>query len=731
MTYDSWLNIQRVAVMGAGTMGSGIAAHLANLGFDVLLFDVSRDVAASALERAKSARPPHFYTPNRAERITVASIEEDLDLVRHVEWVCEAVVEKADVKRTLYERLEDALPPTALISTNTSGLEIGMLAEGRSESFRSRFIGTHFFNPPRYLKLIELIPTPDSAPAMDTVKRFLEDRVGKRVVRALDTPGFIANRYGMWCLFHAIHTADRLGFSVPATDAISGPLIGRPKTATFRLADLIGLDIMEDIAAHIRERCEHDPRRDVLQLPLSMQKLLERDWIGNKTGQGYYKREGNEFLHIHFRTFEYGPVDPVSLPGADELMAMPLAERLQAALQAKGEIGEYVRMHVPAILQYAMEVGKEISLGVADFDNVMKWGFGWEQGPFEMVDSIGYENLQPHMTASPLKAVGKFYLDARAWDFRSDAHEQLPKDERTMTAEEIPVTQSGEGFNVRRFADGHFAFQFRTKMNALDPSLLEGLQRHIESHPGARVTLLGDNRAFSAGFNLRLLLDAAEQQRFDEVRTWLVRLQGVAKALQSVPSVAAVEGFCLGGGLELALHCSRAIFHPEALIGLPEALVGLLPAGGGTAFVRMTSQGDAKRMAKAAMTVALGVKASAAAAEGTPYFRATDALLVNPDFMVHAAMNLAPGSAPAATWEPAPPPLGAMIESEIEAARSKGELTEYGSYIAEQIKHIFTKPTSEEEALEMEVEAFLRLLGNALTHNRIKHMIETGKPLNN
>jgi 3-hydroxyacyl-CoA dehydrogenase len=731
MAYDSWLNIQRVAVLGAGTMGSGIAAHLANLGFDVLLFDVSREMASAGLERAKSARPPHFYTPSRAERITVASIEEDLELVRHVEWVCEAVVEKADVKRALYERLEEVLSQTALISTNTSGLEIGMLAEGRSESFRSRFIGTHFFNPPRYLKLIELIPTPDSVAVFDVVRRFLEDRVGRRVVRALDTPGFIANRYGMWCLFHAIHTADRLGFSVPVTDAITGPLIGRPKTATFRLADLIGLDIMEDIAAHIRERCEHDPRRDVLELPPSMQKLLERGWIGNKAGQGYYKREGNEFLHIHFRTFEYGPIDPVALPGMDELMGRPLGERIREALQAKGEIGEFVRLHVPAILQYAMEVGKEISLNVADFDNVMKWGFGWEQGPFEMVDSIGYEHLQPHMSASPLKEVGKFYMDSRAWDFRADAHEQLPRDERAMTIEDIPVTQSGEGFNVRRFADGHFAFQFRTKMNALDPGLIEGLQKHIDSHPSARVTLLGDSRVFSAGFNLRLLLDAAEEQRFEDVRGWLVQLQRVGKALQSVPSVAAVEGYCLGGGLELAMHCSRAIFHPEALIGLPEALVGLLPAGGGTTLARMSAQGDAKRMAKAAMTLALGMKVNAAAAEGTPYFRETDALLINPDFMVHSALNLAPGSAIAKGWEPAPPPLGAMIEDEIEAARSRGELTEYGAYIAEQIKHVFTKATSEEEALQMEVEAFLRLLGNALTQNRIKHMIETGKPLNN
>ena len=462
-----------------------------------------------------------------------------------------------------------------------------------------------------------------------------------------------------------------------------------------------------------------------------MQELLERGWIGNKAGQGYYKREGGEFLHIHFRTFEYGPMDPVTLPGMEELMAMPLDQRLQAALQAKGEIGEYIRLHIPAVVQYAMEVGKEISLGVADFDNVMKWGFGWEQGPFEMVDGIGYENLQPYMTDSPLKEVGKFYVDSRSWDFRSDAHEALAKDERTMSAEDLPVTQSGEGFNVRRFADGHFAFQFRTKMNALNPSLLQGLQRHIESHPRARVTLLGDSRAFSAGFNLQLLLDAAEQQRFEDVRGWLAQLQGVAQALQSVPSVAAVEGFCLGGGLELALHCSRAIFHPEAFIGLPEALVGLLPAGGGTTLVRRLTQGDPKRMANAAITIALGKKVSAAAAEGTPYFRETDALLINPDFMVHSALNLAPTAATPPTWEPAPPPLGAMIESEIEAARSKGELTEYGAYIAEQIKHIFTKPTSEVQALEMEVEAFLRLLGNALTQNRIKHMIETGKPLNN
>ncbi|GIV02815.1 MAG: 3-hydroxyacyl-CoA dehydrogenase [Fimbriimonadales bacterium] len=731
MRYDSWINTQRVAVLGAGTMGTGIAAHLANLGFDVLLYDVSKEQAAEAIERAKNSRPPHFYTPKSAERITPASITDDLDLIRHAEWVCEAVVEKADVKKALYEQLEQVLPETAMVSTNTSGLEIGMLAEGRSESFRERFMGTHFFNPPRYLKLVELIPTPESLDHFDTAKRFLEDRVGRRVVRALDTPGFISNRYGMWCLYHAIHTADRLGFSVPLTDAISGPLIGRPKTATFRLADLIGLDIMEDIASHLRERCEHDPRRDVLEPPPSVLKLIEKGWIGNKAGQGYYKREGNDFLHLHFRTYEYGPIAPPDVPGLDEWLKLPLGERLRKALESKGEVGEFVRAHIPAALQYAMEVGPEISLRVSDFDNVMKWGWGWEMGPFELADAIGYDALEPHMSAKPMQQVGKFYVDGRDYDFRSQAHETLPKDPRTMAAEELPVVLSGDGFVIRRVADGHFLFQFRTKMNAIDPWLVEGLQKHIESHPGARVTLAGDRRSFSVGFNLTVLLDAAEEGKFQEIEGWIRSLQQVGRLLETVPSIAVAEGFCLGGGMELAMRCSRCLFHPEALVGLPEALVGLIPAGGGTALARLRTQGDLKQMVRAALLLGTGQKVPACAAEGTPFFRDTDALLINPDFLLHTAVNMAPTKPAANEWQPAPPPLAGMIETEIEARRQKGEITEYGAHIAEQVKHVFTKATSEEEALDLEVEGFLKLIGNPLSQNRIKHMLETGKPLNN
>jgi 3-hydroxyacyl-CoA dehydrogenase len=606
-----------------------------------------------------------------------------------------------------------------------------MLAEGRTESFRERFMGTHFFNPPRYLKLVELIPTPESLDHFETAKRFLEERVGRRVVRALDTPGFISNRYGMWCLYHAIHVADKLGFSVPVTDAISGPLIGRPKTATFRLADLIGLDIMEDIAAHLRERCEHDPRRDVLTPPPSIQQLMEKGWIGNKAGQGYYKREGNEFLHLHFRTYEYGPIAPPDLPGVDDLMALPLGERLRKALEMKGEIGEFVREHIPAVLQYAMEVGPEISLRVSDFDNVMKWGWGWEMGPFELADAIGADALESHLSAPILRKVGRFYMDGRDYDFRAEGHEALPKDPRTVTAEDYPVVLSGEGFVIRRAADGHFLFQLRTKMNAVDNAIVEGLRNHIESHPGARITLIGDRRAFSVGFNLTALLNAANEGRFAEIESWLRNLQQVGRMLQAVPSLAAAEGFCLGGGMELAMRCSRCLFHPDALIGLPEALVGLIPAGGGTALARLRTQGDAKRMVQAALMLGTGHKVQASAAEGSVFFRDTDALAINPDFLLHTAVHMAPTPPTSTEWQPAPPPLAGMIETEIEALKGKGQLTDYGVHIAEQVKHVFTKATSEEEALDLEVEGFLKLIGNPLTHNRIQHMLETGKPLNN
>ncbi|MEZ5163149.1 MAG: 3-hydroxyacyl-CoA dehydrogenase NAD-binding domain-containing protein [Fimbriimonadaceae bacterium] len=412
-------NCQNVCVIGAGTMGSGIAAHLANIGFNVTLLEQTREHAEKAFARAKDVRPPHFYVKSTAEKIRLGGVDQDLEWIREADWVCEAIIEKLDAKKALFEKIEPLLKEDAFISTNTSGLQIGLLSEGRSESFRRRFLGTHFFNPPRYLKLLELIPTEETDPAVvQQMTEFLEKDVARRVVLAKDTPGFIANRYGMWSMIYTVHVAEKLGLSIEQVDAITGPFLGRPKSASFRLNDIVGLDIMVDIAQNLIERCPHDPQIPHLATPKSIASLIEKGWIGSKAGQGYYKKEGNQFVSYDMVTGAYRERLEPSLPSLDALARKPLGERLREGLQLRDEVGEFLRAYLIPTLQYAVALKEEISHNVRDFDRVMQWGFGWEAGPFEMIDAIGAEHLGIEAKS--------FYSDGQIQDFAGATTRQHP-----------------------------------------------------------------------------------------------------------------------------------------------------------------------------------------------------------------------------------------------------------------------------------------------------------------
>lgn len=730
--YDDWMNAKRVAVLGAGTMGSGIAAHLANLGFDVMLFDVSKEAARAGLDRAIAIKPPHFCDHESVTRVTPLSIENDVSSLGGADWICEAVVEKSHVKRDLFRSIEPLLRYDAMITTNTSGLEIRLLAEGMSESFRKRFIGTHFFNPPRYLKLLELIPTADTdKAAIQAYVRFLEDRVGKRVVIAKDTPGFIANRFGMWCLFQAIHACEKLHFSVETVDAITGPFIGRPKTATFRLADLIGLDIMRDVAQNIQSRCEHDKARNILNLPKSVSDLLASGRTGSKSGRGYYEQAGKDFLVYDFGDGRYRAQQPLSFPSIEELQRKPIGERIRIAMTKRDEVGEFLRAHIPPILEYAAHLGPEIAHNVLDVDRVMKWGFGWECGPFELIDRIGYELLEAYWTSTPLKQKSPFYLDTAPLSFAQQRH--LPHQDHPSfaTVTSFKAIDTHDEWIVRQDGAEGIIFEFRTKMNALTAKLVSALTSLLRQHPGVRITLANEGRGFSAGFDLISFLRATEEKRFDEIEGWLRDLQECSLLLREAPSVAAAHGFTLGGGMEFAMHCQKTVSTADATLGLPEALVGLVPAGGGTALMRHRSQGDGKLMAQAFVTLASGAKVAGCVAKKSLLLREADLVVANPDQLVTTAINSKPEPLPPAVWLPAPPQAKGMIDQELEKLRQTGAIGEYGATIAEEIKRIFTKPESYEQALDMEREAFLRLLGKPLTIQRIKHMLETGKPLNN
>jgi 3-hydroxyacyl-CoA dehydrogenase len=713
-------------------MGSGIAAHLSNLGFDVSLFDLTPESVRSAFDRAVHARPPHFYDTDAASRVKLFSIANDLERIRDSEWVCEAVVEKSDVKRELYERIEPLLADDAMISTNTSGLEISLLAEGRSDSFRERFLGTHFFNPPRYLKLIELIPTATtSSTAVDSYREFLENSAGRRVVVAKDTPGFIANRYGMWVLFHAIHAAEKLRLTVEQVDLITGPFLGRPKTATFRLADLIGIDIMDDIARNIRERCLNDARHSSLDMSLTLSTLLGSGRLGNKAGRGYYERTGKGFLVLNFEDGTYREAEQTTLSTISELERASFGERIRAALEKKDEVGEFLRLHLPAVLDYAMEIGSEISHSVEDFDRVMKWGFGWEIGPFEMVDRIGYDVLAGHLTSTRWREKLPFYSSGKHLDFATLRHKPSKDNARFATVDTLRRTAEGEGWRTRDDGTDGIVFEFDTKMNSLSYPLLVALRETIENAGQKRVTLANMGKAFSAGFDLRTFLKAAEDNAFEEVEKWLKELQRCGDTLRTARTAASVQATALGGGLELAMHCGLVLAAPEAVLGLPETTVGLIPAGGGTTILRHRAQADARAFAAAAMTIALGTRSAAAGAKKLKLLRAEDRIATNPDQILVETLESDIPEWPDPAWLAPPGPARGMIEDEIAKLRSAGTLAEYGAQLAEEVKHVFIRAKSYEHSLELERETFLRVLGRPQTILRIRHFLDTGKALHN
>lgn len=713
-------------------MGSGIAAHLANLGFDVTLFDLTLDAAEAGLERAKRAKPPHFYGNDAMGRVNVAGLDGPLDAIKQADWVCEAIVEKLDAKRELYEMIEPLLRQDAMVSTNTSGLEIALLAEGRSDGFLRRFMGTHFFNPPRYLKLIELIPTR----ATDTkeaakMTAFLEDFVGRRVVLAKDSPGFIANRYGMWVLMHALHTAERLGFPFETVDAITGPFVGRPRTGTFRLADLIGMDIMADINANLTQRCADDPHTETLATPATMARLIGKGWIGNKTGHGYYKKEGDQFLTYDVGMGSYRPRVEPDIPTIDRLGKIEFGERIRTALQGRDEVGEFLREHLPVALRYAALVGPEIAYNVRDFDDVMKWGWGWSLGPFEMIDAIGYESLAPHLPSTPLYDKGPFYGEGTAFDLERLSPAPVRRDARFVTPDDFQIVKEGEGWAIRDDAMGGHIFEFRKKMGAIDAVVVHALLEFLNESPERRITLASGGGAFSVGYDLQHILSLAEAQDYETMRRELVELQGAGLALQKARSAAAMHGYGLGGGFELAMRCRTVVAYAEAMLGLPEALVGLVPSGGGAAEMRKRTNGDVKKLCAAASALSSGKKFMSALARKSDYLRGTDVIAVNPDSLLFMALHADRDDRPHLSWTPAPPMLAGMIDSEIEMLRSTNEIGEYGAVIAGEIKHLFVKSASEAHALEIEIESFLKLMGKQRTHLRIRHMLETGKPINN
>jgi 3-hydroxyacyl-CoA dehydrogenase len=718
--------IRKVCVIGAGTMGGGIAAHLVNLGFEVTLLDASQEDVINGLDRLKQTRPPAFYIPERANDIRLGNVVEHLYLASEADWVCEAIVERLESKRTLFARLEPLLKLGALVSSNTSGIPLAAIAADRGAEFQSRFMGIHFFNPPRYVKLIELIPTESTDPeVVKSATEFLEWHVARRVIVAKDVPGFIANRYGMWCLFHAIHVAEKLGLAVEEVDAITGQFIGRPKSGTFRLADIIGLDVMRDIGNNLRASLPEDPQTATYELSNSMMSMLGRGWLGDKTGHGYYRREGKESLTLELTTFAYRVPHEPSLPDLERLGSLPLSKRLVESLTLKSEVGEYLREYLVPALRYADKLKAEVSQSVLDFDRVMKWGFGWELGPFEMIDLIGRGALG-------LPQEGSNYRNGEIRNYTGH-YFKPPAEPEFETLSDFKEIAVGDTFRVRDLGNGVIGIVLTTKMGILSPHAINELTG-VFQEKFEHFVFTSESKSFSAGFDIKFLNEAILAENFGSIESGLDALQRLGELMQAKSGAAAIFGHCLGAGLELALSCSSIVAAAETQIGLPESRLGLIPAGRGVALMKQNNSFNAKRLAEVTLTMAQGTVAlNADAAKQLGYLRSTDRTVYNPDRLLFLAKQAALQAKPldADIWKPALGPLGGMIDEGISKLRSAGTFSEYDEVIAGKLRQVVARSASYQDALQRERTEFLDLCHKNLTQTRIRHMVEHGTTLRN
>jgi 3-hydroxyacyl-CoA dehydrogenase len=771
--------IQRVAVLGAGTMGSRIAAHFANAGIPSLLLDVvlagEKDRSRAArrgIEAAARQKPGAFFTEDAAGLIEPGNFEDDLGRVAECDWIIEAVVEDFEIKRSLWQRVGPLAAPEAILSTNTSGLPVGRLAESVPPQARPRFLGTHFFNPPRYLHLVELIPTAETDPELlAAVARFCDIRLGKGVVRCQDTPNFIANRIGSF--FGA--TVHRLmidgDYTIEEVDELTGPLIGLPRSASFRLLDIIGLDVWAFVAKNLYEAVPGDPWRDRLVPPPFLAEMIARGWLGEKSGQGFYRRTSSGAIEaIDWKTLEYHPRRTPKLPPVETARNIEdLGARLRFLTQADDRAGAFLWKLLRDLFLYAAERIPEVAPRVVEIDRAMRWGYNWRLGPFELWDALGLEAVTrrieregrslPANVASMLAAGARaFYRPADAgglprteyFDFGRTAYREIEARPGILVLADLKrargVVKQNAGASLVDLGDGVLCAEFHSKMNALGEDavrmVLAGLEETARNFEA--MVIANEGEAFSAGANLTLLLLAAQEGEWDQIDYFLRNFQQMNMALRTAPKpvVAAPFGYTLGGGCEVVLHATRAQASAETYMGLVEVGVGLIPAGGGTKQM-LINLGDPERAFE--LIGFAKVSSSAADARRLGLLSPCDGVTMNPERLIADAKALALSLAqnhvprrPRADVEVGGDGVYASLKLKAWLAHQAGRISEHDLVIAEKLAHILSggrltgrQTVSEQYLLDLEREAFLSLCGMPKTQERIRHMLATGKPLRN
>ncbi|QXD14584.1 enoyl-CoA hydratase/isomerase family protein [Rhodocaloribacter litoris] len=781
-----------VTVLGAGTMGAQIAAHCANAGLTVNLLDIApRDeaqprnaVVEAAFQRATKLKPDPFFTDAAKKRIRLGNFDEHFDRVGEADWVIEAVVERMDIKRQVMARVEEVARPDAVISTNTSGLPIAQIAEGRSEAFRRRFMGTHFFNPPRYLKLLEVIPTPDTDPALvERVAHFGRVHLGKGIVIAKDSPYFIGNRIGIYALMVALRHFTEGDYTIEEIDTLTGELVGHPKSATFRTADVVGLDVMKDVIENLYAAVPHDEDREVFRVPEVLVKLVEQGALGAKTGAGFYRKEGKVIKSINPATGQYEEPRPINLEGLDAIkQAGGLADRLRALWQDEGRAGAFFRDTTLRLLSYSARRIPEVTESPADVDRALKWGFGWQMGPFEMWDVLGFEAVVEALReaglpvaawveAMPAHGATTFYRRANGMPQVYVPAEEAyvddppPADEISLAAiktDERRVLWKNPDAALLDLGEGVALYEFRSKANALGQFVMEGLMEaieRVENDPDLRgMVIANEGKNFSVGANLGEVAMAVMSGQMDTVEQ---AVRGFQQAVQRVryaakPVVVAPHQMTLGGACELVMACPNPVVAAETYIGLVELGAGLIPAGTGT--MRLAAQAAALApngfpneiqaylqkyfeqvaMAKVATSARQGQEMGYVASHAPVVMNAERRFFVARQEVIRLSEQ---GYLP-------PPPLThiTVLGRPAAAALEVGAyqflqgrfISAYDFHLAKKLIYVLTggdltgpAEVHEDYLLDLEREAFMSLLGEPKTQERIMHLLQHNKPLRN
>ncbi len=798
-------HIKKVAVIGSGIMGSGIACHFANIGVEVLLLDITprelntkekakgftledkivrNRLVNDSLKAALKSKPSPIYNQKFANRISAGNLTDDIAQIATADWIIEVVVERLDIKKQVFENIEKHRKPGTLITSNTSGIPIQFMSEGRSDDFQKHFCGTHFFNPARYLKLFEIIPGPKTSPeVLDFLNGYGEKYLGKTSVVAKDTPAFIGNRIGIFSIMSLFHMVKDMDLTIEEVDKLTGPVIGRPKSATFRTVDVVGLDTLVHVANGIHDNCPKDENHDLFKLPSFINTMMGNKWLGSKTKQGFYKKtvsaEGKkEILSLDLNTLEYRSKKRAKFATLEMTKTIDhVIDRFKVLVKGKDKAGEFYRKSFAALFTYVSNRIPEISDDIYKIDDAMKAGFGWEHGPFQIWDAIGVEKgiemmkaegLTPNAWVNDMLASGNtsFYTIKEGatyfYDIPSKKQTKVPGQDAFIILNNIRKTTEvfkNSGVVIEDIGDGILNVEFQSKMNSIGSDVLAGLNKGIDlAEQNFRGLVVGNQAAnFSVGANIGMIFMLAIEQEYDEMNMAIKYFQDTMMRMRysAIPTIAAPHGMTFGGGCELSLHADKVVAAAETYMGLVEFGVGLLPGGGGSKEMALRASDSFKKgdvelnvLQENFLTIGMA-KVSTSGYEAFDLGllqKGKDTIIVNKDRQIAAAKAQAILMAEQGYTQPmrrkdvkvlGKQALGMFIVG-TDAMEASHYISEHDRKIANKLAYVMaggdlSEPTlvTEQYLLDLEREAFLSLTTERKTLERLEHMLKKGKPLRN